>query len=58
MGWPAKACHWPTCSSGPIIFYVSLTPDAEQVLGVAYTRAWWDALNQVQSFTASAPDLG
>jgi glutathione S-transferase len=43
---------------GPIMFYVSLTPDADQVLGVADTRAWWDALNAVPSFTASAPDLG
>ncbi len=43
---------------GPIIFYVSLTPDADQVLGVADTRHWWEALNGVPSFTASAPDLG
>lgn len=43
---------------GPIIFYVSLTPDADQVLGVADTGAWWDALNGVKSFTDSAPDLG
>jgi glutathione S-transferase len=43
---------------GPIIFYVSLTPDADQVLGVPGVADWWKRLNEVESFKGSEPDLG
>lgn len=43
---------------GPIIFYVSLTPDAEKVLKHAKLKAWWEAMQKVESFRATEPDLG
>ena len=43
---------------GPIMFYVSLTPDAETVLGLPKVAAWWDAMQGVAAFTATEPDLG
>ena len=43
---------------GPIIFYVSLTPDAERLLAVPGVSEWWDALNGVEGFMATEPDLG
>ena len=43
---------------GPIVFYVSLTPDAEEVLGDARFARWWEAMQQVSSFKATEPDLG
>jgi glutathione S-transferase len=42
---------------GPIIFYVSLTPDAERLLAVPDVAEWWEALNKVESFKATEPDL-
>lgn len=43
---------------GPILFYVSLTPDSDQILAVPGMADWWAALNKVSSFKASEPDLG
>ena len=43
---------------GPILFYVSLTPDAERVLAVPGVADWWARLNDVESFRATEPDLG
>ncbi len=43
---------------GPILFYVSLTPDAGAVLGDARLGRWWEAMQQVASFRATEPDLG
>ena len=43
---------------GPIMFYVSLTPDAGQVLGIAGVQDWWDRLNALESFKVTEPDLG
>lgn len=43
---------------GPIIFYISLTPDADEVLKNAKLKAWWDAMQKIQSFKATEPDLG
>jgi glutathione S-transferase len=43
---------------GPIFFYVSLTPDAERLLAVPGVAEWWEALNKVESFKATEPDLG
>lgn len=43
---------------GPIMFYVSLTPDADEVMGVAGVRDWWDAMSAHETFTRTAPDLG
>ena len=43
---------------GPILFYVSLTPDAERLLAVPGIADWWADLNKVESFKATEPDLG
>ncbi len=43
---------------GPILFYVSLTPDAERLMAVPGVAAWWAAINEVESFKATEPDLG
>jgi glutathione S-transferase len=42
----------------PIIFYVSLTPDAEQLLSVSGMSDWWSAMNDIESFKKTEPDLG
>jgi len=42
----------------PIIFYVALTPDANQVLSVPGVKEWWAAVNEIESFKATEPDLG
>ena len=43
---------------GPILFYISLTPDAERLLAVPGVAEWWEAMQQVQSFKSTEPDLG
>lgn len=43
---------------GPLVFYVSLTPDSEALLKNAKLRTWWDAMQKVESFKATEPDLG
>lgn len=43
---------------GPILFYVSLTPDADQLIGVPGVSAWWQAMNEISTFKATEPDLG
>lgn len=43
---------------GPICFYVSLTPDADQVFSVEGFKDWWAAINEIESFKATQPDLG
>ncbi|MCZ6774387.1 MAG: hypothetical protein O7G83_20710, partial [Proteobacteria bacterium] len=43
---------------GPILFYISLTPDAERLIAVPGVAAWWAAINEVESFKATEPDLG
>ncbi len=42
----------------PIMFYVALTPDAATLLRVPGVSGWWDAIQEVETFTATAPDLG
>lgn len=42
----------------PVMFYISLTPDAERLMAVPGVAAWWAAINQVESFKATEPDLG
>ena len=42
----------------PILFYVSLTPDAEALLGVPGVSDWWQAMQKVPAFAATEPDLG
>lgn len=42
---------------GPIMFYVSLTPDADKVL-TGKMATWWEAMKEVESFKATEPDLG
>jgi len=42
----------------PILFYVSLTPDSDRILGVPGVSDWWAAINGVESFKATEPDLG
>ncbi|MEZ5825832.1 MAG: glutathione S-transferase family protein [Geminicoccaceae bacterium] len=42
----------------PVMFYVSMTPDADRVLALPGVRRWWDAINEVQVYKASEPVLG
>jgi glutathione S-transferase len=39
----------------PIVFYVSLTPDAEALFGVPGFAAWWTAIQALPSFTSTQP---
>lgn len=41
----------------PILFYVSLTPDKDRLIS-GPVAAWWERMQGVESFTATAPDLG
>ena len=43
---------------GPIIFYISLTPDSERLMAVPGVADWWTAMNKDESFKATEPDLG
>jgi glutathione S-transferase len=43
---------------GPILFYVSLTPDAEEVMSVPGVKEWWAAMSAHETFRATEPDLG
>lgn len=43
---------------GPIVFYISLTPNAQEVLSVPGIGDWWQRMQGIDSFTATAPDLG
>ncbi len=43
---------------GPIMFYVSLTPDAEQLLAVPGVADWWQRMQEIESFKQTEPDLG
>jgi glutathione S-transferase len=42
----------------PICFYVSLTEDAGKVFDVPGFAQWWDRIQQLDSFKATAPNLG
>ena len=42
---------------GPIMFYVSLTPEKERLIKGA-TAEWWQRISGVESFKATEPDLG
>ena len=39
----------------PIMFYVSLTPDKDQLVGVDGFAAWWDAVQALDSFKSTPP---
>lgn len=43
---------------GPIMFYVSLTPDADEVMGVPGVQDWWAAMSAHDTFRRTEPDLG
>jgi glutathione S-transferase len=43
---------------GPLLFYLSLTPDIGEVLGEAGLQDWWDRLSADEHFAGSAPALG
>lgn len=43
---------------GPIMFYVSLTPDAGEVMSVPGIAGWWEAMQAHDTFAKTAPDLG
>ncbi|NCQ24314.1 MAG: glutathione S-transferase [Rhodobacteraceae bacterium CG17_big_fil_post_rev_8_21_14_2_50_63_15] len=43
---------------GPIMAYVAMTPDADQVLAVPGVRDWWEAMQAHATFMRTAPDLG
>ena len=42
----------------PILFYVSLTPEADKVMGVEGVQDWWTAMTGYKAFARSEPDLG
>lgn len=43
---------------GPILFYISLTSDAGEVMSVPGLKAWWDRISADAEFAASAPSFG
>lgn len=43
---------------GPIVFYVSLTPDGEELLAIEGIGSWWEAISADPDFARTAPDLG
>lgn len=43
---------------GPLMFYLSLTPDAADLLAIDGMTEWWSAISADKDFAASAPDLG
>jgi glutathione S-transferase len=42
----------------PICFYVSLTPDANEVFAADGFAPWWDRIQGLPSYRATAPNLG
>lgn len=42
----------------PLMFYVSLTPDADRLFAVPGMSPWWRAMAEIESFKATEPDLG
>ena len=40
------------------MFYLSLTPDMGEVLGVAGLQDWWDRLSADEHFAQTEPVLG
>ena len=43
---------------GPIMFYISLTPDAGEVMSIPGLAEWWDRISADAEFAASAPNFG
>lgn len=43
---------------GPLMFYLSLTPDMPEFLAVPGAQEWWEVINADKDFSASAPNLG
>jgi glutathione S-transferase len=43
---------------GPVVFYVAMTPDADQVLALPGVGRWWEAMQAHETFKATEPDLG
>ena len=43
---------------GPLMFYLSLTPDMGEVLGVAGLQDWWDRISADEHFAETEPALG
>ena len=43
---------------GPLMFYLSLTPDAADLLAIDGMADWWSAISADKDFAASAPNLG
>lgn len=43
---------------GPVIFYVAISPAADELLAVPGVKDWWDRIAGNPTFVASAPDLG
>jgi len=42
----------------PIVFYVSLTPDATTLLNVKGFADWWTKIQALKSFQLTQPNLG
>lgn len=42
----------------PILFYISLTPDADELMKIPGVSEWWQAINGIETFKATEPDLG
>ena len=58
---PWIAGHRPSIADyllGPLMFYLSLTPDMGEVLGVAGLQDWWDRMSKDQHFAQTQPALG
>jgi glutathione S-transferase len=43
---------------GPLMFYLSLTPDAGELLAIDGMAGWWEAISADEHFAGSAPALG
>mgnify|MGYP006282462289 CR=1 FL=1 len=43
---------------GPIIFYLSLTPEMDEMKGVEGLTDWWAGMSALPTFKATEPDLG
>jgi glutathione S-transferase len=42
----------------PVCFYVALTPDANEVFAVDGFATWWERMQAMPSYQATAPQLG
>ena len=61
----AKGSDWlagdaPTLADyflGPLVFYVTITPEGDRFLADPRAKAWWERMSALESFKRTAPDL-